>query len=85
MAKKKKEPFTSHSPHRDTLARMAGVSYFVSRLYHKTTFVHYREFGIDLPNQYPIHGIDISKHQQTVSWEDIRDMRSGHVWIGFAL
>ena len=66
------------------LALMAGVSYFVSRLYHKTTFVHYREFGIDLPNQYPMHGIDISKHQQTVSWEDIREMRSGHVRIGFA-
>lgn len=67
-----------------TLLLMAGITYMISRVYTKPSFVHYREFGIPLPRDYRIHGIDISRHQQSVSWEDVVQMRSGNVRLGFA-
>ena len=47
-------------------------------------FVTYPEFGIPIPNEYEIHGIDVSKYQQTISWQAVRDMQVRGIRIGFA-
>jgi lysozyme len=50
----------------------------------KSHFVHYAEFGIDMPVNYPIHGIDVSKYQNSIQWESVRAMNIGHIHICFA-
>ncbi|GAA4343296.1 glycoside hydrolase family 25 protein [Flaviaesturariibacter amylovorans] len=46
--------------------------------------VHYPEFGITIPAQYPIHGIDVSRYQQGISWKAVREMNSDGIRLGFA-
>jgi len=47
-------------------------------------FVSYAEFGIPIPADYQIHGIDVSKYQHRISWEAVRNMQVHDIRIGFA-
>ena len=47
-------------------------------------FVRYPEFGIEVPVNYTIYGIDVSKYQSIIDWEAVREMKVGHVQMGFA-
>jgi len=58
-----------------------GYLWWQSRQLH---FVRYPEFGIPIPSEYQIHGIDVSRYQQTISWDDVRDMQVDDIKIGFA-
>lgn len=44
----------------------------------------YTEFGIQIPGNYAIHGIDVSKYQQNVRWEAVKQMKVRDVQLGFA-
>ena len=46
-------------------------------------FAHYKEFGIDLPENFAIHGIDVSHHQGTINWPMVKSMESENIKIGF--
>lgn len=46
--------------------------------------VRYKEFGIPVPTIYPIHGIDVSRYQQRISWEAVKEMKVEGIQIGFA-
>jgi lysozyme len=59
----------------------AIVDWWLERRAH---FVRYPEFGIDIPVNYSIHGIDVSKYQDIVDWGSVKDMRVGHVQMSFA-
>jgi len=50
----------------------------------KAGFVHYPEFGISIPLNYTIHGIDVSKYQGTINWESVKQMKVNDVQISFA-
>ena len=50
----------------------------------RTKFVRYPEFGIEIPEDYSIHGIDVSKFQQTIAWEEVQAMKVKNVKLGFA-
>jgi lysozyme len=47
-------------------------------------FVRYPEFGIPIPAEYEIHGIDVSKYQQSISWEAVKAMKVNNIQLGFA-
>lgn len=47
-------------------------------------FVHYKEFGIPIPSDYSIHGIDVSRYQQRISWETVKEMKVNEIKLGFA-
>ena len=47
-------------------------------------FVRYPEFGIPIPAEYEIHGIDVSRYQQTISWDAVRQMNVQGIELGFA-
>ncbi|MEI6947434.1 glycoside hydrolase family 25 protein [Paraflavisolibacter sp. H34] len=47
-------------------------------------FVRYREFGIPMPVNYEIHGIDVSRYQQRISWEAVKAMQVKDIRLGFA-
>jgi lysozyme len=48
---------------------------------------HRREikaFGISVPRNYAIHGIDISKHQGEIEWDLVHNMKAGGISFQFA-
>jgi len=47
-------------------------------------FVRYPEFGIEIPTNYSIHGIDVSKYQDIIDWESVKGMKVGSVQMSFA-
>lgn len=49
----------------------------------KSRFVRYPAFGISIPENYLIHGIDVSRYQQTISWESVKEMKVKNVQLGF--
>jgi lysozyme len=50
----------------------------------ETTFRLYPDFGIELPSNYAIHGIDVSRYQKSINWPMVQQMKSRDVKIGFA-
>lgn len=46
-------------------------------------FVTYKEFGIPIPISYGIHGIDVSRYQERISWDDVRGMEVDYIRLGF--
>lgn len=68
------------------IAAIAVMIVFTIRewwLNRKAHFVMYDAFGIDIPVNYAIHGIDVSKYQQVIDWEGVRDMEVNNIKIGF--
>lgn len=47
-------------------------------------FVRYEAFGIPIPAAYEIHGIDVSRYQQRISWEAVTAMQVNDIKLGFA-
>lgn len=52
--------------------------------YRKAKFTHYPQFGINIPEGYSIHGIDVSKYQSLIAWEEVKAMRIRNINPGFA-
>lgn len=52
--------------------------------YRKAGFTRYPEFGIAIPEAYVIHGIDVSRYQQIIAWEEVKAMQVKHIKLGFA-
>lgn len=50
----------------------------------RSHFVRYPEFGISIPEGYPIHGIDVSKYQHDIAWEEVKNMQVKNIRLGFA-
>ncbi len=44
----------------------------------------YSAFGTEIPIRYPIHGIDVSSHQNTISWRKVAAMKVKSVQMSFA-
>ena len=62
----------------------AGWLVYQWKAYGKAKFIRYPEFGIAIPETYSIHGIDVSKYQQGISWEDVKSMQVQKIQLGFA-
>ncbi len=66
-------------------ALIVGISVFSKwRKYQKAASTHYPEFGIMIPDDYLIHGIDVSKYQDIIAWEEVKKMKVGNVSLGFS-
>lgn len=64
---------------------MAGVSVFVFfEFFDREKGVYYSDFGIHLPADYQIHGIDVSRYQKKISWDRVAEMNVNSVKLGFA-
>jgi len=66
------------------LCSFAAATYLFNRYYNKPAFVHYAAFGIDMPTNYAIHGIDVSRYQKTIGWKLVKEMQVENILIGFA-
>lgn len=52
--------------------------------YRKAKFTRYAEFGIAIPESYSIHGIDVSKYQSMIAWDEVKAMKVKNIQLGFA-
>ncbi|MBS1948914.1 MAG: glycoside hydrolase family 25 protein [Bacteroidetes bacterium] len=62
------------------MACFIGYDWWQERRSH---FVRYPEFGIDIPVNYSIHGIDVSKYQNLIDWASVKEMNVNGVQVGF--
>jgi lysozyme len=51
---------------------------------HNPNYRAYKSFGIHIPSQYKIHGIDVSYAQGRIDWQRVRSMHEDSISIGFA-
>lgn len=67
-------------------AGLAAVGYILYLWWQvrQVEMVHYREFGIPIPADYTIHGIDVSHYQQLIAWEAVQEMQVNYIKLGFA-
>ena len=65
------------------LCLVAAGAYYINQRAFRHDFVHYNGFGIDIPVKYPIHGIDVSRHQANIFWPAVCDMTVKDVSLGF--
>ncbi len=63
---------------------MASAIYYINGYLTRPKFIHYPAFGIDLPEHYVMHGIDVSRYQNNIDWEAVKTMQDKQVKIGFA-
>lgn len=71
---------------------IAAVAIFVWRYFATTpifndtdtTFVRYPAFGILIPTEYSIHGIDVSHHNKNINWKLVKQMRVEKIKLGFS-
>lgn len=66
------------------LGAIAIASYYISDRLYKPSFVKYPGFGISLPANFTIHGIDVSRYQQSISWKEVKEMKVRDVQVNFA-
>ena len=84
--KGKKSGFFKVIVYTSLIAALIFIGY-IGRLWWQSRqmqFVHYREFGIPIPADYEIHGIDVSRYQQRISWETVKAMQVNEIKLGFA-
>lgn len=69
-----------------SIVALTLVAIFVSQKlkYRKAKFAHYPQFGINIPEGYSIHGIDVSKYQSVIAWQEVKAMRIRNINPGFA-
>lgn len=50
----------------------------------RSAYIRYNQFGIDVPVDYTVHGIDVSKYQRLIDWRSVQAMLVDDVKITFA-
>ena len=66
------------------LLSSVGIYGYIRWMEYKTNFAMYSAFGIEMPLNYEIHGIDVSHHQDVIDWNSVEAMKVENVKLGFA-
>ena len=67
-----------------SIVAAANVIYYVTAFFSREPHIMYPEFGIEIPPNYQLHGIDVSRYQKVINWSDVKDMHVKNIKIGFA-
>lgn len=65
------------------IAALICATAFFSWYLNRPSFVHYPAFGIPIPTNYSIHGIDVSRYQKTIGWQLVKEMEVDGINIDF--
>lgn len=65
------------------LVAFSTATFLFNRYYNRPSFIHYPAFGISMPVNYAIHGIDVSRYQKTIGWKLVKEMEVENIRIGF--
>ena len=84
--KKKQQLFVRRFIFLIVLVALFGISLLVWLWWRtqQVQTVKYPEFGIPIPPGYVIHGIDVSRYQDRISWEQVQAMDVDGIRLGFA-
>jgi lysozyme len=63
---------------------VSGFFVFVWAMEKRAHFISYSAFGIEIPVNYGIHGIDVSKYQSMIDWGAVKEMSVGDIQMSFA-
>lgn len=66
------------------LCLMAYAAWKVYDTYY-TRYVHFEDFGIKIPIGNFVHGIDVSKYQGKINWQEVEKMESKGIQLRFAI
>lgn len=66
------------------IVTIAYIVYLITSFFTKPPHIKYPAFGIDIPQGYSLHGIDVSRHQKVINWRDVKEMNVKNIKIGFA-
>lgn len=66
------------------IAAVVGVTYWKYKLEKKSQQTFYKGFETTIPNNYNIHGIDVSKYQSYIYWNAVKKMEIDNITIDFA-
>jgi len=83
VAKKRKTVFKIIAVSVIYLTATTAAIYLITNYLNKPSFVRYPAFGIPVPVNYNIHGIDVSHHQAAIDWDDVVAMQDKNIKIGF--
>jgi len=83
MRRKKKRIIRAVLPAVIFLAALSIAVYYFGLRKSEPDFVRYSGFGIRMPSDYLIHGIDVSRYQKRVSWKHVKLMKEDDIQIGF--
>lgn len=67
-----------------SIAVMLGLWLYDWFLERRARYARYDQFGIDIPINYTVHGIDVSKYQRVIDWESVKAMNVENVHLSFA-
>ncbi len=84
-ARRKKHSRTQHLSTILILGFLAALVFFVLKRnqQQKIHFTRYKAFGIAIPDGFKIHGIDVSRYQQVIGWEEVKKMNVSNIKINF--
>lgn len=66
------------------LGSLIAYIWYKTASINRAKFVRYPAFGIDIPDNYTIHGIDVSHFQSFIDWPSVKEMKVHNVRVGFA-
>ncbi len=83
--KKKNDTFKKAGLSLLLIAGISAIGYLIFNWWmeKRAGFARYDGFGISLPTDFQIHGIDVSHHQDVIRWDAVKSMEVGGVQIGF--
>lgn len=58
-----------------------GYNYWMD---YKSKKAFYKNFGIAIPANFSIHGIDVSKYQSHIYWQHVKQVKVDNIQIGFS-
>lgn len=58
--------------------------YYLVHLFIIQPNIIYPEFGISIPKGYKIHGIDVSRYQKNINWQQVKEMNIKGIQLKFA-
>jgi lysozyme len=82
--KKKRSSFKSFLKIFIWLCVAFATTYFAVNFFLVKPHIFYPGFEIDIPTGYKIHGIDVSRYQEVINWEEVKEMEVKDIKIGFA-
>src|SRR5437868_10944806 len=65
------------------LAVIMVAVYYIFDFFSRPPHIKYPAFGIEIPQNYKLHGIDVSHYQRLIDWQDVKNMQVKDVKIGF--
>ena len=84
MARKKKSVLRTLFIVLLVLVAVANLLYYATLFFTHPPHVKYPSFGTNIPPKYALHGIDVSRYQEVINWDDVKEMQVENIRIGFA-